>query len=128
MRIAVPAAAPFGNKDAVIRFGEIVNQFAGFIIGYGRAYGNPDFQILATAAMTIAPFAMPPALRAKYMVEPEFQECVLLRVGQEIDVAPAASIAPTGTAPRHELFSPKGNGTMPTVSGLHRDFCFIDEH
>jgi hypothetical protein len=49
-----------------------VKLFPGFVVVCHGAYGNPNFQIFAAAAMTIAPLAMTPALRAKYMIEPEF--------------------------------------------------------
>ena len=78
--------------------------------------------------MLVAAFAVPAAVRAKRVVEAEFQERVFLVVGDQVDAAAVAAVTAARTAPRDELLPPKGNATVTAVSGVHRDFGFVDEH
>jgi len=47
---------------------------------------------------------MPAALSAKYVVKPEFQQGVLVGIGEEINIAAVAAIAAARAALRNELF------------------------
>jgi hypothetical protein len=127
MRISVPAASAFCDKHPLIRLREIVKQFAGIAVVHSSPEGNLDFQIFAAMSAAITTFTVAAALRSKCVVEPEFQECVFLRVRDEVDAAAVAAIAAAGAAPRYELLSSESYRTVPAVAGLYGDFCFIDE-
>ena len=104
MRIAMTAAASFRNQDTFVWLGKIVQQFLRVIVVYGRADGNPNLEVFSATALPITAFPMPAALSAKYVVKPEFQQGVLVGIGEEINIAAVAAIAAARAALRNELF------------------------
>src|SRR5215472_15671194 len=118
MGVAVSAAAATYNKNSLVGFSEVVQQFAGVVIVSGGAEWNSDFQVFAVVSAAVAAFTMAAALRTKCMIEPELQQCVFVRVRCEVDTAAVPAIPATWTASWHELLSAERYGTMPAVPGL----------
>ena len=52
----------------------------------------------------------------------------MVRTANQDNIAPAASVAATGTAPRNKLLTAKRQATVPSVARFYRDDDFIDEH
>src|ERR1051326_609863 len=128
MRVAVSAASALCNKNSLIGFDEVVQQFAGRIIVNGSPDSDPDFEIFTGSARAVTAFAVPAALRTEYMIEPELQQRVFVRIRDKINTAAVAPITTARPAPWHELLSPEGNRTVSAVAGSHRNLRFIDKH
>ena len=118
MRVSVSPASATCNKHPLIGFSEVVQQFAGLIIVNGSAEGDPDFQIFTVMAASFAAFTVAASLCTECMIEPELQQCVFVRVCDEVDAAAISTVAAAWAAPWHELLSPEGDGTMSAITGF----------
>ncbi len=68
------------------------------------------------------------ASRPKMDLLVEVNQRIQLRVYLQYYVTTVAAIAARWPAPRHIFLAPEGDGTIPTVTRLHVDFCLIKEH
>ena len=127
MSVAVAASPSGSDLYALLRFGEIVKYLAGCIIVDDRAEGNRDFQVFTAAAAFVAALPMLSPSGAKDVVEPEFQECVLLGIGDKVDVAAVTAVASAWPSARHKFFAAECNTAMAAVAGLDGDFRLVNE-
>jgi hypothetical protein len=124
----MPAAAPFGNKDARVRFGQIVKQVAALRIVNHGSTRNRHIEIRTITAVPVAALSMAPPPGTEDVLVAELQKSVFVRVRDEIHVPALAAIASARPPARNELFTPERNTPMPPVAGMDRDFRFVDEH
>ena len=128
MRIAMTTTTAFGNQHAFAGFSEIVNHLAGFVIVDDSTHRHRNREVFAVAAMPVAALAMTAAVGTKYMIKPEFQKCVFVRVRYEINAAAITAVTTAGSTFRDELFPTECNAPVTSVAGFDCDFGFVDEH
>src|SRR5262245_20144404 len=128
MCIAVTAASALGDDEALDRLREIVDDLVGVFIIDNGADGDLDFEIRSVMAAPVAAFAMTPALGAKDVIVSKLQQCIFVRICDEINVAAIAAISTTRAATRNELLATKGDAAVSAIAGFHCDFGFVDEH
>jgi hypothetical protein len=127
MRITVTATSALRNEDAFIRFSEIVESLARFVVVHDGTDGNFDFKILAVGAMTIAAFAVTATVGSEGVAVPKLQERVFVGFRDEINVAAITAISAAGAATRDELLPTERDTTVTAVACLDCDFGFVDE-
>jgi hypothetical protein len=71
---------------------------------------------------------MTSALGRVFRIETEVYQRVMALAGFHNDIATAPAVSTRWTSARNELLPTKGHAAVPTVSGLHSNFGFIDEH
>ena len=128
MRVAMAAAAAFRNQDALTDLGEVVQHFARVGVVDNGAQGNGDIDVFAVFPVTIAALAMPAAIGAKYVIEAKFQQGVFVSIGNEVDIAAAASIAAARSAFGNEFFTTERNAAVPAISRTNCNFGLVDKH
>jgi hypothetical protein len=89
---------------------------------------NRQFNIMAVASGSIAPLALPAALRFVLRVVPEMKQGVVMFAGNQDDIAAPASIAAARPASRNVLLAAERKASITAVAGLHLDDNFINEH
>ena len=127
MRVAVASVAALGNQHAFVELYEVVKHLSGFVVVDDGAHGNGNLDIFAVASMAIAAFAVAAAFGSEDVIVAEFQEGVLVAIGDEVDVAAVAAITAAGSALWHELLAAEGNAAMTAVACFDCDLGFVDE-
>src|SRR5208337_1039543 len=61
-------------------------------------------------------------------VKTEVQQCVVVAVGHQNDVAAPSAVAAAGTALGNELLAPEREAPVAAVAGLQADNDFVDKH
>jgi hypothetical protein len=61
-------------------------------------------------------------------MEPERNERIEVRTGNEIDGPARAAVAAVRPAARDELLPPKAHTSAPAVAGGYADVSFVNEH
>src|SRR5262249_35085203 len=100
MSVAVTAVSTLGDEHSLVRGGEIVKKRFRLIVADHGADGNPDLDVLAVFPAFVATLAVLSARCAKHMVEAEFEERVLLRLGNDVDVATVTAVTTARSAAR----------------------------
>jgi hypothetical protein len=120
-RVAFSAAAPTRHQETLTGLGEIEEPLAGsFVVDYGT-HRHIEIDGVALGAGLVAAFAVTSALGLVLGIMAVLQEGVLVRVGDQYDVASVAAIAPARAAPRDILLPAKGKAAVPPVAGLYRN-------
>ena len=122
------AVSALCDKNTLGGLREIVKHLACFVVENDSSNWNVNLEVLAIAAMTVAAFPMAPAIGTKYVIEPEFQKGVFVRVGHEINAAAVSAVAAARSALRDKLLPPECDATVTAVAGFNCDFGFVDEH
>src|SRR4029079_16550258 len=99
---------PPGNKKASPRRSEIVQFFAGFgVVDHGSDRCH-NVDRLAFVPRPVTTLAVTSALGSMLRIEPEVQECVLLRTGDQVPVAATAAVAAARSSAWDKLLPSKG--------------------
>src|SRR5438876_9517995 len=121
-------APPMSDQYALARRGEISNRRAALIVKGKRADGHLQDHVLARMAGAVGAFAVASAIGLEFAIVAVAQQCVVVRVGFQIDVAAMAAVTAGGTASRNVLLAAKSHAAVAAVAGLHENFGFINEH
>jgi hypothetical protein len=129
-KTSVSAAAPtsFCNQKALAGSVEIPELFrcAG-VVDHG-ADGYHYAEILAILTVPVGPFPMPSPPRVKNTVVPELQQGVHVLSAYQGDITAPATVAPAGSATRHELFPTEGHTAISALAAGNLDLGFVNEH
>jgi hypothetical protein len=71
---------------------------------------------------------MPAPLSRVFRVEAVVKQRVVVLARNQHNVAPAATVASTGTAARHILFTAKSKTAVAAIAGFYGNNDLIDEH
>ena len=71
---------------------------------------------------------MPASARAKKAVVPELQQGIHVFGAFQGDIAAPATVPPTGSAARNELFPAEGYTTISALPAGNMDLGFVNEH
>src|SRR5450830_1873312 len=128
MLVAPPSVSPAGDLDDLSFGDEIGQDLACLLVAHDRAerQGNrqvlPPLAVAVRAQAVLAASGFEPRLMAKRI------ERVHRWVGREVDVAAVAPVAARRSPTGNEFFAPERDAPVATVSGLHMDMGFVDEH
>ncbi len=124
--VAPAATSAFRHQEAHA-LGDKIDQLVavGVVINHGP-HGNPDHQIFAVFPVTVGAFAVPGAPRAELFVEPEFQECVEMGGGFQIDAASVAAVTAAGAAARDVLLPAESHTAVSAAAGRDMDLGFVN--
>jgi hypothetical protein len=128
MRVAKSAPATTRDQDALLRFGDIAKEFPVGGIVHDSAEGNSDDRVLSGAPVAVTPSASGAVRCDEVSLEPEGDECVLVRVTLEVDAASTPTVATVWTAERDVLFPAHVHGAVATVPGFQADRCVVVKH
>ena len=112
-----PAAPGLGDDHAVARRVEVRQQYAVVEVMHERTGRNGDEQVLPGLAVHFLAHARLAALGVPMVSAHEVQKRVLVRVGDEDDVAAASAVTAVGAALGNELLATKGDAPGAAVTG-----------
>src|SRR5712692_7241224 len=92
-----------------------------------RADGNLQNHVLTGMPSAVRAFAVAATIGLEFTIVAVAKQCVVVRIGFEIDAAAMPAVAAGRTAARHVFFAPEGNAAVTAVAGLHQYFGFINE-
>ena len=139
--LATPAAPPVslsrrdwsfdpktGVLGAVTGSGEVSDRFAGLALEYEGADGHSQDHVRAGLSGAVRTFAVAAAVGLEFAVVAIAQECVVVRIGFEVDAAAAAAVAAGWAAAWNVFFAAERDAAVTTVAGLHEYFGFVNKH
>src|ERR1700748_210523 len=128
MLVPTSPTAAFGDDDALIRTLKVMHQGAGLVVVECRAHRHFQNRVHTLAAATIGPFSVASALCLVLGIEAEMNQGIVALARLHDAVAAATAISPGRSTPGHKFFAPEGDAAIATISCLHPDACFINEH
>src|ERR1700722_6738662 len=78
--------------------------------------------------MAIGTFAVAPALSVEFAIVTVAQECVVVRICFEVDIAAMAAVATGRPASRDILLPAERHAAVSAVAALYQNFSFVCEH
>jgi hypothetical protein len=115
MLIAATTAAAVGDDEACALLDEIADQFAGIGISHDGAGGHKEHELGTVPAVLLVRRAVSAAFRPVLLLVSEGAEPVNAVVGDEHDIAAAATIASVRAAAWDELFAVEADEAVPTI-------------
>jgi len=108
--------------------GEVMQQFAGCLIVNDGSDRDFDHGLLPVVAGPVAALSVPAAFAFVFRIVTEMQQRILMRIGDQDDIAATASVPAAGTAAGHVFLPAERKTTVPAVTGFNVDANFVDEH
>src|SRR5579862_9061721 len=129
-RMAIaPSAAPAARRQRSLAWsGQIENLHAGIGVENHGADGDFQDQVVAGFAVAIGAFAMAAAIGAEFAIVAVAQQCVVVGIGFEIDVAAIAAVAARWAAAGDVFLATERDAAVAAIAALHRNFGFVNEH
>src|SRR5262249_57064124 len=107
--VAPATASTFGDDEALIGFGEVVNQLSGFLVVKRCSDRHLENDGLSVESGAVRAHAVLAALRLVFGVVAKMDEGVVALGRFHDDVAAPAAIAARGPAAGHEFLAPEGH-------------------
>jgi hypothetical protein len=126
--VAASSAAGFGNDDALVGAGEVVNKLAAFSIVKLGADGDLESDIAPFASGAVGAHSVLAALALVFGVVAEVQEGVVALGRFHNDVAATSAVSAGRAAAGDEFFSTEGHASITSVTGFYANFRFVNEH
>src|SRR5580692_5873135 len=106
MLIAAAALAAARHRQPLARLGQIGQSLTGLFVDHHGPQRNRQHRIAARISRAIRAFAVPPALGAKFAVEPVAQQRIVVLVRFQNYASPRSSVAARRPASWHVFLAP----------------------
>jgi hypothetical protein len=126
--VSPAAPASFCGQKALAGFIEITELFLSASVVNHGADRHRYSEVLAILTVPVGPFPVPSPAGVKKAVVPELQQRIYVFGAFEGDIAAPATVAPAGSATRHELFAAEGHTSISALAAGDVDLSFVNEH
>src|SRR5581483_7779417 len=131
-RVAHAAATALRDEHALALFREVRDQLQGFglvtgLLVHERADRHRKFEVGASMAGAIRAHAVLAAFSGELGVEPEIDERVDVRAGDDVDRSAVTAVAAAGAAARDELFAAEREAAASAVPCFDVNVDFVYE-
>src|SRR5258706_489558 len=128
MGVAETSTTAMRSQPALSVCVTVKQQFIRLRIKHLGAHGHAHNHICAFFPRTVAALSVHTAAGNMERVVTQMQQCIQLRVSDDPDVPPPASVTARGPSAWDELLAPKSSHAVAAVAPLKPNFYAIDEH